>query len=95
MFRLDGKVALVTGSTRGIGWAIAGALAGAGATVAINGRDPDATMAKAGELSLDGGQHWVPALSSVRIASLPEPSAYALAAFGVIGLAASSWRRNR
>ncbi len=36
-FRLDGKVALVTGSTRGIGWASARALAGAGASVVLNG----------------------------------------------------------
>jgi 3-oxoacyl-[acyl-carrier protein] reductase len=34
---LNGKVAFVTGSTRGIGWATARALAGAGVTLAING----------------------------------------------------------
>jgi 3-oxoacyl-[acyl-carrier protein] reductase len=36
---LDGKVAMVTGSTRGIGHAIAKALAVAGARVAVMGRD--------------------------------------------------------
>jgi len=36
---LDGRVALVTGSTRGIGLAIAGTLARAGAAVAVTGRD--------------------------------------------------------
>src|SRR5436190_1318143 len=35
--RLEGKVAFVTGSTRGIGWATARVLAGAGAALAING----------------------------------------------------------
>jgi 3-oxoacyl-[acyl-carrier protein] reductase len=35
-FRLDGRVALVTGSTRGLGKEIAMALAGAGARVAMN-----------------------------------------------------------
>jgi 3-oxoacyl-[acyl-carrier protein] reductase len=35
---LEGKIALVTGSTRGIGWATARALAGQGATVIVNGR---------------------------------------------------------
>ena len=42
-FRLDGKVALVTGASRGIGHAIALGLAGAGADVALAGRD-EATL---------------------------------------------------
>jgi len=38
---LDGKVAVVTGSTAGIGRAIAEALLGDGAKVVLNGRSPD------------------------------------------------------
>ncbi|WP_437971346.1 2-dehydro-3-deoxy-D-gluconate 5-dehydrogenase KduD [Sorangium sp. So ce260] len=46
-FRLDGKVALVTGSAMGIGAAIATALAAAGADIACHGKDEpgEATMA--------------------------------------------------
>lgn len=39
-FGLDGRIALVTGSSRGIGHSMARGLAGAGATVVLNGRDP-------------------------------------------------------
>ena len=40
-FRLDGKVALVTGATYGIGFAIATALASAGAKICFNDRNSD------------------------------------------------------
>jgi len=40
LFDLSGRRALVTGSSRGIGAALAAGLAGAGAEVVLNGRDP-------------------------------------------------------
>jgi gluconate 5-dehydrogenase len=46
LFDLTGRVALVTGSSRGLGYGMAQGLAEAGATVILNGRDP-ATLAEA------------------------------------------------
>jgi NAD(P)-dependent dehydrogenase (short-subunit alcohol dehydrogenase family) len=49
-FRLDGKVAVVTGGNRGLGEAFARALGEAGARVALAARDADRSAAVAGEL---------------------------------------------
>ena len=49
-FRLDGRTALVTGGSRGLGRAMATALAEAGADLVITGRDEETLAATAGEL---------------------------------------------
>lgn len=54
LFGLEGKTALVTGGSRGIGVMIAGALLDAGATVYITSRKADACAAAAEELSKRG-----------------------------------------
>ncbi|WP_102108926.1 SDR family oxidoreductase [Oceaniglobus roseus] len=50
LFRLEGKRALVTGSSQGIGFALAEGLAAAGAEVVLNGRDEGKLAAAAERL---------------------------------------------
>jgi len=50
-FDLSGKVALVTGAYRGLGFSIAQGLAHAGATVVLNGRKQEALDEAAQKLS--------------------------------------------
>lgn len=47
---LSGKIALVTGSSRGLGFAIAASLYAEGCRVMLNGRDPEALKRHANEL---------------------------------------------
>jgi gluconate 5-dehydrogenase len=55
LFNLSGRTALITGSARGIGYAIAEALTRAGARVVLNSRTPEALAAAAVQLRGQGG----------------------------------------
>jgi gluconate 5-dehydrogenase len=63
-FDLTGKVALVTGAYRGLGFAIAKGLAQAGATVVLNGRRP-AEPATAAKALVEAGLHATTAVFDV------------------------------
>ncbi|QDV33912.1 SDR family NAD(P)-dependent oxidoreductase [Tautonia plasticadhaerens] len=54
-FRLDGRVALVSGGSRGLGRVMAGALASAGALVALTARDRHRAEEAAAEVARDTG----------------------------------------
>jgi gluconate 5-dehydrogenase len=56
LFSLEGRIALVTGSSKGIGLALAAALAAAGARVVLNARDP-ARLAQARNSLVAAGHH--------------------------------------
>ncbi len=55
-FRLDGRIALITGSSTGIGFALARGLGQAGATLVLNGRDAQRLAGAAASLSAEGLQ---------------------------------------
>ncbi|HUN46385.1 MAG TPA: SDR family oxidoreductase [Stellaceae bacterium] len=54
VFDLSGRVVLLTGATRGLGFEMARMLARSGAHVVVNGRDGDRTEAAAARLRADG-----------------------------------------
>jgi NAD(P)-dependent dehydrogenase (short-subunit alcohol dehydrogenase family) len=60
MFDLTGRVALVTGGTRGLGLAIARAFAAAGADLVVASRKPEACAEVAAELEARSGGRAVP-----------------------------------
>src|SRR5271165_6220780 len=65
--RLLGKVAVVTGGSRGIGQAIARTLAAEGCSVVITGRDPSALIKSAAQITrLTGPRTIIPVVCDVR-----------------------------
>ncbi len=64
---LRGRVALVCGSTKGLGRAVARALAQEGARVVLNGRHQDSVTQAAGQLEAETGRTVVPLVADVGV----------------------------
>ena len=79
MFRLDGRTALVTGASQGIGEAVARRLAGQGARVVLAARNEEKLRGVAGEIEAAGGTALPfaldvadPAAAAERLKALPD-----------------------
>jgi len=71
-FGVSGKVAIVTGASRGIGASVAMALAEAGADVVVSARNPDVLDTLAGKITADTGRRAVPVAADLNdLATLP------------------------
>lgn len=81
-FRLDGRVALVTGASSGIGRRTAGALARAGARVVLLARRRAALNAAASEIAAEGGEAAVLEADLMELGALPDTAAAAAVPFG-------------
>jgi 3-oxoacyl-[acyl-carrier protein] reductase len=81
MSDFSGQAILVTGSTRGIGRAVAERLASVGAVVGIHGRDPARAAAVAGEIAAAAGRDGSAAIPVAGDFARPEAAAEAVRAF--------------
>lgn len=81
-FRLDGRIALVTGASSGLGRRMAGALAGAGARVVLLARRGAELEEAAGEIADAGGKAAPVAADLTALDALADVAARAAAPFG-------------
>lgn len=94
-FDLTGRTALVTGASRGIGRAIAVAFAGAGADVALSGRDLDALGAVQAEVLALGRKAVVVPADVTDPAAVAAMVADAIAALGHLDVVVNNAGGNR
>jgi len=91
---LSGKVAMVGGASKGLGYAVARALAAEGAQVSIASRDRDAIHKAASTLSREGGSEVLPVAADLSTAEAIERwHAETVSRFGAVDLRSASDRR--
>jgi len=89
-FSLDGKVALITGASRGIGRGVAHGLAAAGATVAVTARREEDAEEVAGQIVEAGGAASAHALDVLDVAQIPDVVAAVVATHGHLDIAVAN-----
>ncbi len=93
-FRLDGKVALVTGASRGIGQAIAEAMAAAGASVVVASRKIEGVTQVASDIEAAGGKARAIAAHTGKVDDVRALVAGAVAAFGRVDVLVNNAATN-
>jgi NAD(P)-dependent dehydrogenase (short-subunit alcohol dehydrogenase family) len=94
LFSLQNKVVLVTGASRGIGEAIAVAMAGEGARVVLSARNLEALQAVADRIVKAGGQAHAIAAHSGKQADITKLVDGAIAAFGQVDVLVNNAATN-
>src|ERR1700722_6490390 len=92
--RLDGKVALVTGASRGIGKAIALRFARSGAKVMLSSRKAEALEQAAAEMTADGGEVAWHAANAGDLDQAEECVAATMARFGSVDILVNNAATN-
>ncbi len=93
-FKLDGRVAIVTGASKGIGAAIARALAEAGASVVVSSRKQDAVDEVARQIEAAGGRAIGFAANAGQGADLARLVDHTVATFGSIDVVVNNAAAN-
>lgn len=84
--RLDGRIALVTGASSGLGWRFAQVLAEAGANVALAARSMDKLEQLKQEIARAGGKAWAVHMDVTDVASIRAAVSAAEAALGGVDI---------